>query len=386
MPRPRRRRRFFAAGEGEYRFHFAGEKQHADDIGSVDSPEAGGSRAGEVAELEDTEGRQERLEEEHSALEADTSALPPAFQLLHSRRARLNKREPSRRVLVLTSLLSVLLGVFGGHYLIKPSAKALNVSANRFEQKKTPSVTPLDQEELDAAFETRHEGKLDEAEKLFDALVSKHPDWKTMEVEVARTQIYKGNFNGARATLNELIDHGSPAADTNLLIGLSYTSQKAFPDAERSFAAAVADDPTRPDGYYFWGECLRVEGKPLQATTMFRSALLRNQYETATGLYRLKLWLSVIESNQEGNDGTNAEIDSALAQPHPTMEAFFAAAARLAKASDFQGAAAQLQRARACVDPAVFHIILNDPFFAQFQRRPEFTEVFRPITPPSKPG
>ncbi len=167
------------------------------------------------------------------------------------------------------------------------------------------------------------------------------------------------------------------------MLGLVSLVEKNFQEAETSLAAAVAADPTRPDFFFLWGECLRDEGKPLEAVDRFRSALLRNAYETADGLYRLKLWLSEIDANVENTEGLSAAIDTALAQPSPPMETLFAAAARDLKAGNSRAAAEHVRRARDRVDPEVYHVIMNDPTFAPFRARLEAAEPM-PSAPPAE--
>ena len=153
-------------------------------------------------------------------------------------------------------------------------------------------------------------------------------------------------------------------------MGLLFMTNSAFQDAESNFAKAVAMDPARPDFYYFWGELLRREGKPLEAASKFRSALLRNQYETAEGLYRLKMWLSDIQADQEKTSGASAQIDAGLAQARPPMEALLAGAVRSIKAGQVSEAAVLLGRARQVVEPTVFFVVMQDPSLSQESCRP----------------
>ena len=140
----------------------------------------------------------------------------------------------------------------------------------------------------------------------------------------------------------------------------------------------MAIDPARPDVFYFWGECLRREGKPQDAADKFREALTRNQYETAEGLYQLKLWLSEIQSDQEKAKETNAKIDADLASGHPSGPALLAAAARELKAGRFKEAGARIGQAQKVIEPAVFHVILQDPTFLEESHRPELAAYYQP--------
>ena len=126
---------------------------------------------------------------------------------------------------------------------------------------------------------------------------------------------------------------------------------------------------------------------PAQAASKYHSAMLRNQYETNAGLYRLKFWLCKIETDEANSIGLNAEIDAALARPHPAMEFLFAAAARDIVAGDFKAAASRLRQARDITPPAIFSVIMRDPLFKTERLRPELAALFQPETPaPAIPG
>ena len=154
-------------------------------------------------------------------------------------------------------------------------------------------------------------------------------------------------------------------------------TMQAFDKSEAAFGRAIAIDPSRPDVFYFWGECLRREGKPQDAAEKFYQALIRNQYETTEGLYQLKLWLSEIQADQEGAKGSNAKIDADLATSHPSGAALFAAAARHIKAGQFKEAGERVGQAQKVLEPAVFRVVLQDPFFLQENYRPELAPYYK---------
>lgn len=185
-----------------------------------------------------------------------------------------------------------------------------------------------------------------------------------MAIEAGRTSLYLHDARTAQQTLSTLPpDQGQ--ADASFLSALLHLTNKELELAEESFAIAVARDPARPDFYYFWGECLRRDGKPLEAVGKFRAALLRNQYENSEGLYQLKLWLSQIQAGQEETSGTNKAVDAALATPRPPYEALLAAAAREMKAKRYPQAVDFITRAQAVTEPAVFRVIMQDATFTE---------------------
>ena len=288
------------------------------------------------------------------------------------------------RAAVLLTLAGLALGGLGGALLLGMGSHAAPPAGRGGIQEEVTLLTPADEDALDTAYADRHAGKFAPAEQLFDDLARQHPRWDAMKAEVGRTLFYEKNMSEAYATLRTAVDKGLAPAEANFLLGALAVMRKSYPEAEASLATAVALDPTRPDIYYLWGDCLRAEGKPQEAAAKFRSAMLRNQYETSDGLFRLKFWLSKIEADRENSDGINAEIDAALAQPHPPMEAFFAAAARDLKAGNAASAASHLACARERVEPIVFAVILRDPTFTQESSRPELAEFFLPAAPVSR--
>ena len=288
-------------------------------------------------------------------------AVPSALRPILSSPATENK-PVSPLWLGLLPLVSLALGVLGGSLWSQPAQPAGNFVAPAAVQEARP-LTTAEQEELDAAYAARRAHRFAEAAQRFTALGRKHPNWGAMQIEAGVTLLDQGTMDAAETSLQASADKGSMPADANYFLGAVNLKNKAYPEAKASLARAVALDPSRPEFYYLWGECLREEGKPLEAATRFRCALLRSRSESAEGLYRLKLWLSEIEADQENSDGTGAEIDGAMSQPHPPMEALFATAARDLKTDDIRAAVGHLLRARRRTDPKVLRTILDDPVF-----------------------
>ena len=359
-----RRRRFFALGEDQRQIP-----------GSTDSQEAADPSLPPVGD-EPTDTFTDPDSPEPPNEEAEFSdGTPFAVKALTERRLK-----PWRRVSIPAALGLALLSAALGGLMVRFLSTNTNHSGDHRERKDAVLLTPGDQQELDAAYAARDARHFDEAEQQFIALARKHPDWTAMPLEVGRTLLHRQKYLGARAALNGVAAQGEEGAVATLLIGVAYDAEKSYPEAEGSFAKAVALDPTQADAYFLWGECLRGQGKLAEAITEYRSALLRNEDETGAGLYRLKLWLCKIEAGQVEAD-TNAEIDAALARPYPPMEALFAAAARELKAGDLRLAAAHLVRARERADPTIFLAVLNDPLFVEARSTPELSAMIRSVSP-----
>ena len=271
------------------------------------------------------------------------------------------------RWLLLT--LGLLAAGVGGGYALglanAPVTPPVNKVTNRQPTKLVVNaLSEKVQAQVDAAFESTKQGHYKEAHDQFLTLHDEHPEWWSMTIEAARASLYLHDALEAQRTLHLIsADEGLP--DVDFIMGLLHLTNQETALAEESFSAAVARDPARPDIYFFWGECLRREGKPLEAVGKFHAALLRNQYENAEGLYQLKLWLSQIQADQEEVSGANKAIDKSLASARPSYEALFAAAAREFEVKRYKEAASYISRAQNITEPAVFRVILQDPTFME---------------------
>ena len=255
--------------------------------------------------------------------------LPEAFRLnkVYESAATRNPLTDWRWLMMLFALVAG--GMGAGYKVGKNAAAPEGVSPrNRYLTAVRSVVGQLDpkvQAEVDTAFEAMKKGRYEDALRLFSALREKHPEWPSMAVESARACLYRRDTQQAQNILGVLTANRL-TPDADFMMALLHLTNNEFDLAEESFGLAVALDPARPDFYYFWGECLRRDGKPQEAIEKFRAALLRNQYENAEGLFQLKLWLSEIQADKEESSGGGKEIDAALAQARPPYEALFAAA------------------------------------------------------------
>ena len=312
----------------------------------------------------------------------EDESLPAGLRLTRSADApNVQRRGVPGWVAALASLGCLLLGGVGAYLLQSHgSAAASTATANRAATERTAPVIPLAPAvlgDVDAAFAANKAGQFTDARLKFGVLASSHPDWASMRIEAARSALYEHDFDGAKLMLSA-VERAGANVDASLLTGLLQMTIKSYDKAELAFAQAVAIDPSRPDVFFFWGECLRREGRPQDAAEKFHQALLRNQYETTEGLYQLKLWLSEIQADQEAAKSTNAKIDADLASGHPSGPALFAAAAREIKAGKLKEAGAHIGQAQKVMEPAVFRVILQDPTFLEQDLRPELAPFYHP--------
>ncbi len=337
--------------------------------------------AASTASVEDVDEAPGLSEARRLSPDDEDDELPEAFRLKKVYSAPAPARHPLtdwRWLLLLLALLGG--GLYAGYLLGQRSAAPQGVSPRtRFLQASRAIVGPITpdvQAEVDAAFDANKKGRYDDARRRFSLLREKHPEWPSMAIEVARTCLYQHDTQEAQNILGVLIANGL-TPDAEFILALLHLTNQEYDLAETSFGLAVALDPGRPDFYFFWGECLRRDGKPQEAIGKFRAALLRNQYENSEGLYQLKLWLSEIQADQEEASGGGKEIDAALSQPHPPYEALFAAAARAIKVRRFSDAADFIRQAQGFTEPAVFRVILQDPTFMEESMRPQLAEFYK---------
>ncbi len=286
------------------------------------------------------------------------------------------------RTLVFLSLGCLIGGILIDHSLLRLADRRLEghgvggSAGNALQRIAATRLKPAEDDSLDAAYIAQNAGRYAEAKQLFLALKVTHPEWRSIDVAVGTTEMYQKDLNAAQGTFRALANREPDSAEANFRLGILFTMSRDYDAAEGYFAAAVAADPSRSDIYYFWGECLHREGKSRAAASRFRSALLRNEFDASSSFYRLKYWLCEIEADLEVQDGTRAQIDAAMAQANPPLEALVAIAVRYIKAGDFKAAAPCLLRARALVAPSLYLVIIHDPIFVQEQWRPEMAQVF----------
>ena len=290
-------------------------------------------------------------------------------------------RLPLRWRLPLLGLLLLVSGALAGYFLGRAgmtASAATRKNGRVIQRVEFPQpLTAEQQAQLDEAYQASKSGHYAEARQIFSSLAIKHPEWPRIAVDVARTAIYQADLIQAHRVLNELMQDDSPArADAFFMSGVMQLRGKEFPEAETAFGAATAVDPTQSNYYYFWGECLRQEGKQTEAGQRFRSALYRNQLETGEDLIQLKVWLCDISTDQDKSNGVDAAIEAELSRPFPRSSALMAMAARLLKTGQFAEAAGVISRGQASMDQVIFQIVMVDPAFTVESWRPELAPFY----------
>ena len=278
----------------------------------------------------------------------------------------------------------LVLGAAGGYFAGRaqgPSTpvKTTGSAAQDANDLDNPRLLSPDEEtELDTAYRAGKEGHYETSRDLFTQFYRKHPQWPQIVMQMAYEDIQAQNYWAAQRVVAGL---GSSIgahlkAESFFLTALFDFREKNYSIAEGALANAVAIDPSSYEYYVLWGDCLRQDGKAIEAGTRFRSALWRNRYEMADDFIQLKVWLCDIATDQENSNGASAAIEAQLASPHPRAGAMFAAAAQALKAGRPADAASLLTRAQAVSDPVLFAVIMQDPSFVQDSRQPALAPFY----------
>ena len=128
---------------------------------------------------------------------------------------------------------------------------------------------------------------------------------------------------------------------------------------------------TPPTGKYFfyWGECLRREGKPQAAVTAFEQALERPYTAEDGDLYLFKQRLAKVELGHD--EVFNAELASHLKQPPVGGEWLLLAAAQDFEHQAYASAGERLKQATDRLPSAVYAAITHDYLFQAQAKRSE---------------
>ena len=231
--------------------------------------------------------------------------------------------------------------------------------------------------DVDAAFAANKAGQFADARQRFNVLADMHPAWVSMRIEAARATLYEHDFDAAGKIL-ATIQRAGANVDAEFLSGLLEMTTQTYDKAEPAFARAVALDPARADIFYFWGDCLRREGKPQDAADKFREALIRNQYETTEGLYQLKLWLSDHPGGPGIGQGCQREDRRGPGFGASVGAGVVRGGSRgRSRPGRYKEAGAHIGQAQKVMEPAVFRVILQDPTFLQENFRPELAPFYQ---------
>lgn len=282
-----------------------------------------------------------------------------------------------RRLRLIASLAVVALVAWGGGYWFGQRHAEAGAPFWRGQQLPGEAPTAEEQAALDAAFAALRSARYAEARQLFTTLVENHRRWASLYPMIALATLYQNDASGFKKYVEQSENNGEMSpADSSFLLAHYSLNAKAFADANKSFGECVGADPTRPQTYYFWGDCLMQWGNPAEAVKKFRTARLCNLYPTADNLYETRYWLAEIKSGLETSDGSAEEITRALAAERPKSSALFAGAGRAIKSGQFVQAAEYLLKTRQISDPVLFHVVLLDPSFYEERWRPEFKAIY----------
>ncbi|MGV8932473.1 MAG: sulfotransferase [Luteimonas sp.] len=180
---------------------------------------------------------------------------------------------------------------------------------------KTPSfpAIPAPPEALAQAATHLHDGRLNQAEAILQALLAAHPADPAVHHLLGRHAAQAGDFTSAIARLTEACRLAPGSAQMPLELGRVRAAMGAFDAAQRHFEQAVALDPTLFDAWFLLGIIHMRNGHHEQALHPLRQAhrlqpdradalhaLADAQFHAGSPKNALPLWQAIVDA-QPGN-------------------------------------------------------------------------------------
>ena len=147
---------------------------------------------------------------------------------------------------------------------------------------------------------------------------------------------------------------------------------------------AILVDPYNAKYFYFVGEALRREGKPMAALPRLRQASDRVRDPAMQGLYDLKVRLAQLELGQES--AFTGQLAVELQRTPPSIDWLFTAAAVAMRANRFDDASGYLDKTLALTDQTTMHTRLDDYFFYGYANEKSLARFYAPLRPVSTPA
>ncbi|MCD6508401.1 tetratricopeptide repeat protein [Candidatus Poribacteria bacterium] len=136
---------------------------------------------------------------------------------------------------------------------------------------------------FDIAMECYRKGKLDEAEKLFKAIIPLKPDSPTIYYNLGLISFRKGDYRKAIENFRKCIEkarNGEMMIDAYVNSALCYMKLKKPKKAEEQLLNALQLNPDDPGIRYNLGRVYLEEGEPEKALDEFRRSLSSEEFQT----------------------------------------------------------------------------------------------------------
>ncbi len=195
--------------------------------------------------------------------------------------------------------------------------------------------------------------------------------------------LHDGGFIPATRWLDASVEAGEAVPECLYLRATIAASAGDYRLVAGTFEKAARYAPFNPRYYFYWGEALRRQGKPLEAVERFEHALHCRPSAADADLIGFKLNLARVEA---GNDPEfQASLASKLTQEPVSANLLLVAAANEINRATYAAATPYLQRAAQMLPPVVFQSRLRDYYFRLPAQQKEVAAEWAALTPPPPP-
>jgi tetratricopeptide (TPR) repeat protein len=208
------------------------------------------------------------------------------------------------------------------------------------------------------------------------AAKQKNRAYRGLLFRVGKIFYEKGDLANADSVFENAIQLGENIDMANHYRGLIATARRNLPAAERFFEAAAVAEPLAAEHYYYWGEVLRLAGRPRDAMPRYEQASVRTASEQTRTLYKFKRRIAEIEAGAVDNVAA-AAAEKLNAGAAPVDWLMTAAAVAIQQGRPAEGAQL-ITQAREAKNPGVFSSCAKDMFFGRAgEKHPEIAAACR---------
>ena len=151
---------------------------------------------------------------------------------------------------------------------------------------------------IEQALAAERRGDWHDAVERFIAAKHKNLAYRGILFHAGRLAYDKGDFDNADKLFERAIAFHENVDTSNFYRGLIATRHRDLPAAERFFEAAATADPFTADYYYYWGEALRLDNHPQEATPRYEQAERRARGEQDMLVCQFKRRMARLEAGE----------------------------------------------------------------------------------------
>ncbi len=276
---------------------------------------------------------------------------------------------PTLGVLLGAQVLGFLLLVVG--YLVGRTTSARGQGPGRtapdlFGQ---PELAEQAMQTADAGLQAEHAGDPDKARKVYETAVNKHVPLAGMNYRLAVLAVQRNDRLEAEQRLERTMQNGENVAESCYVLARLAADKGDYEDASDDFQRATQAQPFTGKYFFYLGEMLRREGKPLAAVVAFEQALARPYTAESGDLYLFKQRLAKVEFGHD--DVFNAELAARLKEASIAGEWLLLAAAQELDHQAYTAAAEHLRLASDHLPSVLYATLTRDYAFQTYAKRSE---------------